>query len=952
MWHGRNCGNRGIAVELWVGAINLGFLYAFMAMGIFITFRIHDFPDITVDGSFVTGAAVTAVLVVAGVNPWIALTLSFLAASAAGAITALIHTRFQINGLLAGIMVMTGLYSVNLHIMGRSNIPLLNEPGLLAYAKNFNPGLPYEIWLCLMFGAIIAVFWLVISLFFQTDFGISMRATGNNPAMAAASGINVNSMKIFGIALANGLVGLSGSLVAQYQGFADIGMGIGSIVFGLAAVIIGETILPLRSIWAKILSVVAGSVIFRLLVALALYVGLNPIDLKLITAVFVLAILIAPKILQRRQVKAGVATRCLPSFLSAKKQAIALGLLIIVVLGAVFGYALLPTKNPAEKPKLRIGVVQLSDHAVLNMTRDGFIRELSRLGYENGKNVTLHLEDANGDMATVNNIMDKFLQEKVDVVVPISTGCTQAAINKIKDKPVVFATVANPFIIGAGRSDTDHLPNVTGVYGAAPADKIIELTKAILPGKIKVGCIWDPSQVNAVFNVKQLQAEITKHPEITFAGTTVTGSSEVHQAAQALTQKGIDAFVLVTDNIVFSALESIVKAADARRIPVIISDVERLGDGALAACGYDYAQSGMQAARLVDRIIRGENPARIPFERYSKLTVGFNPAVAKKLGIDLPQALLSTATPMSSSAKKEARPKRLALFVFSDSAVLELSAKGIQDELKQSGVLQKHNITVDMKNAQNDYSTAQAIVQDIVRQNYDYIITASSLALQVAANGNKKIPHVFGTVTDPYRMGIAKNATEHLPNITGVATFQPVESTVSAMRAIFPQARRIGIVWNPSEANSEACTLKARAAARKYSFELVERTVTRTDEVKDAAMAVINSGVDVFFTSGDNTVILAQATVAQIMQGHKIPYFTNDPSDIERGAFFSIGADYYSVGVETAKMAVRVIEGEDPKNIPIREFVPEVIGISLILAERYGVTIPEYLRKKAKVLKR
>jgi len=307
---------------------------------------------------------------------------------------------------------------------------------------------------------------------------------------------------------------------------------------------------------------------------------------------------------------------------------------------------------------------------------------------------------------------------------------------------------------------------------------------------------------------------------------------------------------------------------------------------------------------------------------------------------------------VTGSKKKEAQPKRLVVFVFSDSPLLELSAKGILDELNRSGILKKHNISVDFKNAQNDYSTAQAIVQDIVRQNYDYIITASTMSLQATANGNKKIPHVFGTVTDPYRMGIAKSATDHIPNITGVATFQPVESTIKAMRAIFPKARRIGLVWNPSEANSEACTLKARAAAKKYSFELVEKTVTRTDEVKDAAMAVINEGVDVFFTSGDNTVIVASATVAQVMKEHKVPYFTNDPSDLERGAFFSVGADYFQVGVETAKMAIRVIEGEDPKNIPIREYVPEAVGVSLPLAARYGVKISDEYLKKAIVVKR
>lgn len=939
-------------MELWIGAINLGFLYAFMAMGIFITFRIHNFPDITVDGSFVTGAAMTAVLIVSGVNPWIALFLSFLAAGAAGAITAFIHTRFAINGLLAGILVMTGLYSINLHIMGRSNIPLLSETGLMTWIKHINPGMPYEMWLCVVFGVVLTLLWLFTSLFFRTDFGIALRATGNNPAMAAASGINVNAMKMFGIALANGLVGISGSLVAQYQGFADIGMGVGSIVFGLAAVIIGETVLPLKSIWAKTLGVIAGSVIFRLMVALALYIGLNPIDLKLITAVFVLAILIAPKIIQSRREKNGAQISPASFLMFRRKTIIAFGALIALVLLALVGYMLIRSILSTDTPKLRIGVVQLSDHAVLNMTREGFTSEMKNLGYQNGNNVALYLENASGDMATLNSILDKFVNDKVDMIVPISTGSTQAAINKIKNRPVVFATVANPFIIGAGRSETDHLPNVTGVYGAVPMDKMIELTQAILPGNIRVGCIWDPSQVNSAFNVKALQAEIARHPEITFVGVTVTGSSEVQQAAQSLVHKGINAFVLVTDNIVFSALESVIQEADARKIPVILSDVERLSDGALAACGYDYTQSGIQAARLVDRIIRGENPADIPFERYSKLTIGLNTDVARKLGIHLPQTLVDKATQITGSAKKDARPKRLALFVFSDSTVLEQSTKGILDELTQSGILKKYNITVDVKNAQNDYGTAQAIVQDTVRQKYDYIITASSLALQVTANGNKIIPHIFGTVTDPYRMGIAKSAADHLPNITGVATFQPVESAISAMRMIFPNARRIGLVWNPSEANSEACTLKARAAARKYKFELIERTVSRTDEVKDAVVALTGSGIDLFFTSGDNTVILTQATVAQILQEHKIPYFTNDPSDIERGAFFSIGADYYQVGVETAKTAARVINGEAPKDIPIREYVPEVIGIHQGLVLRYGVAIPDALRKKATVVKR
>jgi putative ABC transport system permease protein len=940
-------------MELWVGAINLGFLYAFMAMGVFITFRIHDFPDITVDGSFVTGAAVTAILAIAGVHPFAVLILSFLAAAAAGAITALIHTRFQINGLLAGILVMTGLYSINLHIMGRSNIPLLNEPGVIAGIKSINPGLPYEIWLGLIFGAAIIIFWALISLFFRTDFGISMRATGNNSSMASASGINVNGMKIFGIALANGLVGISGSLVAQYQGFADIGMGIGSIVFGLAAVIIGETLLPLKSIWAKTLSVIAGSIVFRLMVALALYVGLNPIDLKLITAVFVLLILVAPKILKGksfgRETKSAAPVSL--SFFHKKQTVIFISIAAFILCG-ILGYLFYKSKVFSDSPKVRIGVVQFSDSDLLNITRDSFVQEMNKLGYTPDKKALIYLENAHGDMATVSSILDKFINAKADVIVPISSGCTQTAINKIKDRPIVFATVANPFILKAGTSDTDHLPNVTGVYGAAPTDKLLELVTGIIPGPIKLGCIWDPSQANAVFNVEVLKKEIAKNKNITFTGVTVSGSAEVQQAAVALAQQNINAFFLVPDNIVYTAFEAIVQAADPKKIPIFISDVERLNDGALGACGYDYTQSGIQAAHLVDRIIKGENPARIPFEKYKKITIGLNLDVSKKLGIQIPQAVLDKATQVVDRTKKDAPARRLVLFVFSDSTLLEVTAKGILDELKNSSTLKKYNISIDLKNSQNDYATAQAIVQDIVRQKYDYIVTASTLALQVTANGNTKIPHVFGAVTDPYRMGIAKTAADHVPNITGVATFQPVESTISAMRAIFPQAKRIGLIWNPSEANSEACTQKARQAAKKYNFELLEKTIGRTDEVKDALAACISNGIDIFLTSGDNTVILAQATVAQILQEHKIPYFTNDPTDIERGSFFSIGADYYQVGVETAKLAERIIAGEDPRNIPILEYVPEVISINLGLAGKYGVKIPEAYIKKAAVVKR
>lgn len=640
-------------MELWIGALNLGFLYAFMTMGVFLTFRIHDFPDITVDGSFTTGAALLALLVVAGVNPLVALLASFAGGAVAGAVTVLINMRFNINGLLAGILVMTGLYSVNLHIMGRSNIPLLNRTTFVDYLEAVNPGLPTEVWIALVLLLVMLVFWLLVGLFFNTDLGIAMRATGNNPTMAAAAGVDVARMKIFGVALANGLVAVSGGLVAQYQGFADIGMGIGAIVTGLAGVIIGESLLRKRSLYISVLSVIVGSVIFRMLIAGALYLGMNPIDLKLLTAAFVLATLIVSKMLagraaaERRLGRLGLARP------SPRRAGFAAAMVVITALG---GWAYRTRVEVAKRPAraVQIGILQVSDHGLLNITRDSLVLELQRLGYKNGENCTVHLENANGDLPTVNSILDKFIQEGVDVIVPISTPCTQAAINKVKDRPVVFATVANPFIIGAGQSETDHLPNVTGVYGWVPMDTTLELVRDIIPGPLRIGSIWDPAHANSVFNVSKLEEAIQGSPDVTLVGTTISNSSEVYQAALSLAQKNIDAFVLVPDNIVYSAFESVVKAARPRGIPIFLSDVERLGDGALGAVGFDYTSSGIQAAGMVDRVLKGELPRDIPFERHRQLSVGINLMVAKQLHLTIPPKVLERATIIHGGEKRSA----------------------------------------------------------------------------------------------------------------------------------------------------------------------------------------------------------------------------------------------------------------------------------------------------------
>ncbi|HUQ81390.1 MAG TPA: ABC transporter substrate binding protein [Gemmatimonadaceae bacterium] len=286
--------------EFWLSALVLGLAFAPLAWGVYIASRVLRFPDITPDGSFPLGAAVAAMLITRGVDPLVALVVAFFAGMVAGYITGLLHTRLRVTELLAGILVMTALYSVNLHVMGRSNISLLDRetlatrlhtivPATAAWTSDFSFG---AVFVALTFALGGAFTW-----FLRTDFGTAMRAAGDNPAMITAQGVDRRGMVELALALANGLVAFSGALIAQYQGFADVTMGVGTLVAGMAAVILGETLKPRRwRLGATIAMVAVGAIVFRGLIAVALRIGLNPIDLKLATAAFVLATLALPNL--------------------------------------------------------------------------------------------------------------------------------------------------------------------------------------------------------------------------------------------------------------------------------------------------------------------------------------------------------------------------------------------------------------------------------------------------------------------------------------------------------------------------------------------------------------------------------------------------------------------------------------------------------------------------------
>ncbi|WP_223701866.1 ABC transporter permease [Sutcliffiella deserti] len=300
------------------GSFELGIIYAIMALGVYLSFRVLDFPDLTVDGSFVTGAAVAATMIVNGVNPVLATVVAMLAGFLAGCITGALHTFGKINALLSGILMMIALYSINLRIMGKSNIPMLNTDTFFTHLREWWSSTGIDSFLNNIFVAIgigdyaprtwgVIFVMIIVTLiikfltdwFLKTEIGLAIRATGDNKRMIRSFSANTNGLVILGLGVSNAMVAFSGALIAQHGGFADVGMGIGMIIIGLASVIIGEALFGTKSIARTTLAVIGGAIIYRIVITLALRVEfLETGDMKIITATIVIIALITPKVME------------------------------------------------------------------------------------------------------------------------------------------------------------------------------------------------------------------------------------------------------------------------------------------------------------------------------------------------------------------------------------------------------------------------------------------------------------------------------------------------------------------------------------------------------------------------------------------------------------------------------------------------------------------------------
>ena len=307
--------------------------------------------------------------------------------------------------------------------------------------------------------------------------------------------------------------------------------------------------------------------------------------------------------------------------------------LLILVLASCGG-------QPKEK-LYTIGVFQISSHALLDSAQEGFLQAMADAGYKDGVNVRYQFENAQADLPTAQLIARKLASE-VDLIFVVSTQALQAVLNEVKETPIVFGAVTNPYILGAGESAEEHLPNVTGASSIEPMRETMELMLEALPDTRRVGVLWDPANADAQYGM-EVAREAAAELGLEIVEVNISGSSEVLQGAQSLSARDIDAFFTILDNVVMNAFDSLAKVADQARIPLIAPATGLAEQGAAIGVGWDYFDNGYLSGQLVVRVMKGEDPASIPFQSLTKKLIYVNPAAAQRQGFTIPPSLLERA---------------------------------------------------------------------------------------------------------------------------------------------------------------------------------------------------------------------------------------------------------------------------------------------------------------------
>ncbi|MBN1925102.1 MAG: ABC transporter substrate-binding protein [Prolixibacteraceae bacterium] len=598
--------------------------------------------------------------------------------------------------------------------------------------------------------------------------------------------------------------------------------------------------------------------------------------------------------------------------------------------------------NAVEGHIYKLGLTYFAPEEAFDMTMKGLWQGMKELGFVKDSNLIVIAQHANGEMANLQPIHLNMDNMDVDAILVTSTPGIAAAVSAVKKHPIVFTMTYAPLEAGAGKSFTNHLPNITGVASFPPVEKTIDFIRETFPGTKRIGTLYNSSEANSR-KVVAVGKEYCEKNGIELVENTVINTSEVYQAISALCLRNVDAVWISGDNTAIQAFHAIAKVCNEHQMPLVVNDVEFVDNGALAGVGIGWYETGYHSAPYVARILNGESPKGIPIENYVDEVIKLNMGLAEKWGITFPEKYMVRSNPLKGNNYK------FSLTHYVDSPNSEDAEQGLREELKRNGLIEGKDFIIKVFNAQGDVSTMNSIADAVAAEKWDIVFVTSTPTTQTLVKKIQDMPIVFANVGDPIKAGLGKSFVNHLPHVTGISTMSDFEGLVQLVIESMPGIKTVGTVYTPGEVNSVAYKEKLEEAVKNKGLTLIAVPANTATEVADAALSIANRGIEAFTQISDNLTASCGSSIIKVAYDNRIPYFAFIAKQVEQGAVAAISRDYYNAGADAVLIAIEVLNGKSPGDIPYRYVSKSNVNVNKDAMEYFNVKVPEkYIQTEKK----
>jgi ABC-type uncharacterized transport system substrate-binding protein len=629
------------------------------------------------------------------------------------------------------------------------------------------------------------------------------------------------------------------------------------------------------------------------------------------------------------------------------------------------------TDQADNEPVKRVALLQHASQTILDDGYAGLLAGLAESGFVEGKNLELVRRNSEGDIATANLMAQEIVSGDYDLAMSFTTPSLQAlaSANKAGKKKHVFAMVTDPTAsgVGIGTGPFDHPPHLVGIGTMQPVAESLKLARSMFPGLKTLGVVWNAAEINSEINTKLCRVAC-QEMGITLLEANAENTAAVREAALSLISRGVNAIWIGGDVTVLAAAESVIGSARDAHIPVFTVIPGIAAKGALFDLGANYFEVGRLSGRLAGKVLHSESPAKLPVERIVPPKLFVNRLALKGLRDpwQFPQDVLNSADTVIDdqgthekdpapappatrpSAKPLAKSWRIHVLEYVNLPDVEDAENGVLDAIRESGLQTERDYTTRITNAQGDMATLNSLVDAAVSDRADLIVTLSTPTLQAAMRKAQLQPVVFTFLADPIAAGVAKSDSDHLPNVTGSYGSGDMEGMVALIRQVLPRAKRIGAMYCPAEINSVVNHEMLLKVAKAANFEVVSLGVSTPAEVGDTATALCSQQIDVFCLPTANITGASFPSIAQAAERAKVPVFGFLTSLLEQGATAVVARDYYDMGHDAGELAVRVMRGEKPAVIPLKQATSSRLLLNRNAARHCGVKFPEEVVKRAK----